>query len=589
MSQQPIEQKPVHQRVVFKDQAHGKMLKGAKILADAVVSTMGPSGHNVIIDFGNGGAPLITKDGVTVAKSICLSDKLESIGAELIKEVASKTNEIAGDGTTTATALAYNMLAKGIQLITTGRSAIHIKQGMDKAVEFVIQFLIDNSLQISHEQEIINVATISANGDEELGRLICQAIQKVGRDGIVTIEPAKSINTTLDVVDGMRLESGYASPFFITNSDKANCEFTNPMVLITSNKISSIADIVPSMEIAIKANRPLVIVADEIEGEALHTLIVNKTKGVIKVCAVKSPFHGEHKAEVLSDLATVVGAEVIGATSGVSLAKVTSSQLGGCAKFIATKQYATFVGESNNIERTEQINKKIEELRSALSDPTVTLDSQQALKYKSRLARLSGGIAVIRVGGATETEIKEKKDRIEDAVNATMAAVQEGIVAGGGTALFYAAQELKNIIKNKSKFVDFGEVLDNHIDDYIDGMNVIIAACESPLRSIAKNTGISDDVVVSMMPKYESKLTNKMVDENNRIIEYKLPNEITTAFKSDLIVRDGYNARDGVYCDMISSGIIDPVKVTRYALLHASSVVGLMLTCNAVIVDEDEI
>lgn len=584
------------QKVVFSDKAHSKMLKGASTLASAVVSTMGPSGHNVIIDFGEGGSPLITKDGVTVAKSINLSDKLESIGAELMKEVASKTNDIAGDGTTTSIALAYTMLEKGVQMISTGRSSIYLKKGMDAATETVLEFLGEQCVNVDSRQDIVNVGSISANGDKELGELIADAIDKVGRNGVITIEPAKSVQTTLEVVDGMRIETGFVSPFFITNNDKANCEFVNPLILITTNKISTINDIVPAMEIAVNEGKPLLVIADEVEGEALHTLIVNKAKGALLSCAIKAPFFGEHRAEVLSDLATVVGAEIIGATSETTLSKIKLEQLGTCSKTIVNRMNSTFVGDTENTERVEKTKERINELVNLVSD--ATLDANQVERYKSRLARISGGIAVIRVGGSTEVEIREKKDRIEDAVNATTAAAQEGIVAGGGLTLFAAAQKLKSYIKSnviQERLIVEG-IPEGNIDDFMDGVRIVVAACEAPLRIIVKNTGLSDDVVIANLSREEindeSERPIGVMNNKNRwasLIKWnEETNEIEVSKSRETVVRCGYNARSGKYEDLFDAGVIDPVKVTRHALIHASSVVGLMLTCNAVIVDEDE-
>lgn len=568
----------INQTVVFKKEAHTKLLSGASILADAVRSTMGPSGHSVIIDSMQG-PPLITKDGVTVARSINLKDRLESMGAELLKEVASKTNELAGDGTSTATVLAHAMLAKGIQMISTGRSSIYIKKGMDVATEEVLEFLKRNSIPVSGRQDIVNVGSISANGDIELGELIADAIEKVGKDGIITIEPAKSVQTSLTVVEGMQIESGFVSPFFITNSDKANCEFENPYVLITSNKISSLSELIPSLEIIAESNRPLLIVADDVEGEALHTLIVNKTKGVINVCAVKAPSYGEHRADILSDLGIVVGGEVIGSTSATSLKSVDKSLFGTCAKVIVTRNNCTFVGDPANKERKEKIHERVDSLRNVLSSDA-TLDDLRINKYRSRLARLSGGVAVIRVGGSTEVEIMERKDRVEDAVNATMAATQEGIVSGGGTALFYAAQYLKDLIKE-------GEY-ENQSEDFIAGVQVIVNTCESPLRTIIDNTGMSPDVIaMQLTSKYiESanprKLTVEMGSGETKEVEWRPPE----TFSIQQLFRYGFNAATGEFVNLVSEGIIDPIKVTRHALKHANSVVGLMLTCNAVVVNE---
>lgn len=538
------------QRVVFKETAHGELLKGADILAQAVASTMGPSGHSVIID-SNFGAPAITKDGVTVARSINLKDRLQSMGAELLKEVASKTNDLAGDGTTTATVLGHALLKEGIKQISTGRSSIHVKKGMELATDYIISFLKDNCIPVSSREDIVNVGTISANGDREIGELLASAIEKVGKDGIITIEPAKSVQTSLDVVEGMQLDKGYVSPFFVTNAEKSTCELEDPYVLITSNKISSISEIMNVLEKAARAEKPLLIVADEVEGDALHTLIVNKMKGVIKVCAVKAPSYGEHRADILSDLATVVGGEVFGATSSVALKGADLTHLGRAKKVVVSRGSCVIVGDPNNTERRAAVQERVSSLRTALETDS-SLDDLRISRYRERLAKLSGGIAVIKVGGSTEVEIQEKKDRVEDAVNATMAATQEGIVPGGGVALFYASQALRGQIR-AGKWNEFH-------DDTVNGVKIIADICENPLRTIVRNTGTSEDVVA---------------------------NQLLESFAKNPDFRIGYNAASKNYTDLIQEGIIDPVKVTRYALEHATSVVGLMLTCNCVIVNEE--
>jgi len=548
---QPIApQEPNTQRVVFRETAHSELLKGADILAQAVASTMGPSGHSVIID-NDLGAPSITKDGVTVARSINLKDRLQSMGAELLKEVASKTNDQAGDGTTTATVIGHALLKEGIKQISTGRSPIHVKKGMEMATEYIIDFLKENRIPVGSRSDIVNVGTISANGDREIGELLASAIEKVGKDGIITIEPAKSVQTTLDVVEGMQLEKGYISPFFVTNSEKSTCELEDPYVLTTSNKISSIGDIMNVLEKVARAEKPLLIVADEVEGDALHTLIVNKMKGVIKVCAVKAPSYGEHRADILSDLSTVVGGEVFGATSSVALKSADLSHLGRAKKVVVSRNSCVIVGDAGNTERRTAIQERIESLRTALETDS-TLDDLRINRYRERLAKLSGGIAIIKVGGSTEVEIQEKKDRVEDAVNATMAATQEGIVPGGGVALFYASQALRAQLRA-------GKWNEYH-DDTINGVKIIADVCESPLRTIVRNTGVSEDVVA---------------------------NQLLEKMRLNPDFRIGYNAASKNYTDLIQEGIIDPVKVTRYALEHATSVVGLMLTCNCVIVNEE--
>lgn len=573
----------IFQKVVLEKEAHIELLKGATILANAVKSTMGPSGHSVIIDCLKG-PPLITKDGVTVARAINLKERLPSMGAELLKEVASKTNDLAGDGTTTATVLAHSMLAAGIKTLHTGRSSIEMKTGMDVATKSVQDFLKFSCLPVSGRNDIVNIGTISANGDLELGNIIADAIEQVGKDGIIAIEPSKTSKTTLTCVQGMQIGQGFLSPFFITNNDKANCEFENPMILITSNKISSIEDIVQLLQKSSDEERPLLIICDDLEGEALHTCIVNKTKGIIQVCAVKAPSYGEHRADVLSDLATVLGTEVIGATSATSLKNISDSQLGTCAKVIVTRGATTFIGDATDETMKEKTETLVNSIRNVLYTDT-TLNDLRISKYKERLARLSGGVAVIHVGGSTETEIKERKDRVEDAVNATTAATQEGIVPGGGTTLFYAAQYLKGLVKDR--------LWEDESEDFISGVKIIITACEAPLRTIVENTGISPDVVCQKLleelllldfNKEATIRTMELAGNTKEEIDLFLKNRKLDYTKKN--VTFGYNAATGEYGDLIKAGIIDPVKVTKYALEHATSVVGLVLTCNAVVIND---
>jgi len=549
--QAPEIEHPPTQKVVFKDQAHSELLTGADVLANAVASTMGPSGHSVIID-NPYGPPSITKDGVTVARSINLKNRLQSMGAELLKEVAAKTNDLAGDGTSTATVLGHALLKEGVKQIATGRSAIYLKKGMEEATRVVVEYLKENSIPVGSREDIVNVGTISANGDREIGELIASAIEKVGKDGIITIEPAKSVQTTLEVVEGMQLSKGFVSPFFVTNAEKSTCELENPYIISTSNKISSLSDLMTILEKVVRSDRPLLIIADDVEGDALHTLIVNKMKGVLKVCAVKAPSYGEHRANILDDLSKVIGGEVFGATSQISLKKAGLEHLGTAKKVIISRASCVIVGDHTNTERKAIIQERITSLRTSLNEDT-TLDDLRISKYRERLAKLSGGIAVIKVGGSTEVEIQEKKDRVEDAVNATMAATQEGIVPGGGTALFYASQALKTRLRTG----DFG----NRHDDVLAGVKIIANVCEYPVRIIVSNTGQSPDVVVDSLQK---------------------------AYKMDPDFRIGYNAAKGSFNNLIDEGVIDPAKVTRLALKHATSVVGLMLACNCVIVNEDD-
>ena len=492
-------------------------------------------------------------------------------------------NYVATHNTTTATVLGHAMLAEGIKMISTGRSSIDLKKGMDIGTELVISYLKENCIPVSCKEDIVNVGTISANGDRSIGELLAEAIEKVGKDGIITIEPAKSIHTTLQVVEGMQLDAGFVSPFFVTNGDKGTCELDNPFILLTANKISSIQDVVPVLELVHKNNRSLLIIADDIEGEALHTLIVNKMKGTLKICAIKAPSYGEHRADILSDLTTVTGGTVIGSTSEVSLKQIKQEHLGIAKKIIIGRGATTVVGNGTE-EQKDAMQKRISDLRSILSNDK-SLDALHVDKYRKRLAKLSGGIAVIRVGGSTEVEILEKKDRVEDAVNATLAASQEGIVPGGGTALFYAAQYLRQALS-------LGTIKNSHNGDVICGIEMIADVCEYPLRTIVDNTGVSPEVVKEKL---------KLKNSNHKIFYIDVSNankedieEVLEKYKNQPEFSDrerfrfGYNASKGNYTDLVSEGIIDPVKVTRYALEHACSVVGLMLTCNAVIVNEEE-
>ena len=556
---------PVRQRVVFDNEAHQKLLEGAQVLAKAVGSTMGPSGHNVIID-ASVGAPLITKDGVTVAKSINLKDRLPCMGAELLKEVASKTNELAGDGTTTATVLAYAMFKEGIKMISTGRDAIHVKNGMDFASEKIIENLRANCIPVRNAQDIINVGTISANGDVKVGELLSQAIEKVGQDGIITVEPGKSTQTILEVSEGMQLDCGYLSPYFVNNPEKNTVELNNAYILLTNRKITSLTDFLPILEKVAEQNAPLLVIADDVEGEAMHTLIVNKFKDILSSCAIKAPSYGENRTDILGDIAAVVGGSVLDASNAQTLKNLSIDSLGVASKVIVTRTTTTIIGP-NSEETKAEVAKRIQGLRTSLSNDG-SLDDLHIDRYKKRLAKLSGGVAVVKVGGSTEVEILERKDRVEDALNATMAAAQEGIVPGGGTALFYAQREV-------GKQLNFASS-ETHSEDFLAGVQVVLNACKEPLRIIVENTGKSPHVVMDKLSEQAELLNPSMwaqVHDNEKPRSSK---------------RFGYDAAKGSYGDLIDAGIIDPVKVTRYALEHACSVVGLMLTCNAVILNLEE-
>jgi chaperonin GroEL len=570
------------QQVVFFPKAHEELFKGATILANAVASTMGPSGHSVIIDMETG-PPLITKDGVTVAKSINLKDKLQSMGAELLKEVASKTNDIAGDGTTTATVLGHAIFSEGLKMISTGRSAIDIKKGMDKASDIIIDYLKNIATPVSSRDDVVNVGTISANGDRSIGELLATAIERVGNDGIITVEPAKSVETTLDIVEGMQLDSGYVSPFFITNSERATCELENPYILITPNKISSIQDIIGLLEGVLKTSRSLLIIADDVEGEALHTLIVNKTKGVVKVCAIKAPSYGEHRADILSDIQTLTGGTVFNATTDLNLKKATINNLGSAKKVIIGRNTTTIISDLDG-DRKQALEDRIRALRTSLIEDK-TLDALHVDKYRKRLARLSGGVAVIKVGGSTEVEILEKKDRVEDAVNATLAATQEGIVPGGGTALYYAASHLREYVKLMQ-----ATTIEPINSDILAGYEIIANVCEYPLNTIVSNTGASPDVIKERLKQSQTGHKVFYIDTQNVDVD-----DLVSAVKEFKKRQDqpenkrfGYNAAKGTYGDLVNEGVIDPIKVTRAALSHAVSVIGLMLSCNSVIVNIEE-
>lgn len=570
------------QEVVFEDKAHEELLKGATILARAVKSTMGPSGHGVIIDFKNK-APIITKDGVTVARSINLKEKLPSIGAELLKEIAAKTNDLAGDGTTTATVLGHGLLSQGIKMIATGRSAIGLKKGIDLAAKEVVDFLKENCVPVSNKNDIIAIGTISANGDRNIGELLSLAIEKVGPDGIITVEPAKSIQTQLDVVEGLQVDSGYVSPYFVTNGEKLTAELKDPFVLVTNRKISSLDDIIPVLETVHRAAKPLLLVADEVDGEALQTLIVNKMKDKISVCVIKAPSYSENRIDILNDINAVVGGKVIDLSSENHLKNIKAEHFGTCKKVIVGRHNTTIIGLSD-ANTKERVTGRMTMLRTALESQT--LDELHTDRYRKRLAKLSGGVAVIKVGGSTEVEILERKDRVEDALNATVAATQEGIVPGGGSALFYASLHLRKLLNEDPTWKKLPE-------DIVAGVQVVANTCEQPLKTIVENTGMSPEVVVAKLKDY--------VESNNISLKKKRKMDISLGGSKEMIEWDnpllpsavfkdiiGYDASTHTYDNLISKGIIDPVKVTRYALEHACSVVGLVLTCNAVVINNDE-
>lgn len=479
--------------------------------------------------------------------------------------------------TTTATVLGYSMLQQGVKMIATGRSSISVKKGMEWATEQVIGWIKETAIPVRNNEDIINVGAISANGDRSIGVLLSEAISKVGQDGIITIEPAKSVKTTLDVVEGMQFESGYVSPYFVTNQEKLNCELTDPYVLITNKKISSLQEILPVLELTANANRPLLIIGDEIEGEALHTLLVNKMKQVLFSCAVKAPSYGENRTDILSDIALVTGGKVFDASSEKQIKNATLADLGQCKRAIVSKGSTTLVGNDEG-SRKELIDGRVEQLRTLLAS-NIGIDELKRENTKKRLAKLAGGIAVIKVGGSTEVEIFEKKDRVEDALNATVAAVQEGILPGGGTALFYASEWLLREMGTNDAGLS---------EDELAGAKVIYEACRMPLRIIVENTGKSADVVMNELMNFDKGnvlgVLKDVSGSTHRPLEF-VEEKVKAALTKRL--RQGYDASKHRYCDLIDAGILDPLKVERFALAHACSVVGLLLTTNAVIVIEN--
>jgi chaperonin GroEL len=505
------------------------LFAGVTKLADAVKVTMGPRGRNVLIQKSYG-APHITKDGVSVAREIELEDGLENMGAQLVKEVASKTADAAGDGTTTATVLAHAIFKEGLRNITAGANPIEVKRGMDKATDAIIKELKAMSKEVKDKKEIAQVATISANSDEAIGNLIAEAMEKVGKDGVITVEEAKGIDDALEVVEGMQFDRGYLSPYFITNPEKMTCELDHPFILVTDAKITSLKDLIPILEKVQKSGRPLLIISDDVEGEALATLVVNRLKGVLNISAVKAPGFGDRKKAMLNDISILTGATLITEELGLTLEKADASSLGSCDKIVIDKDNTVIVGGKGN---PEGVKARIGEIKSIIATTTSEYDKE---KLQERLAKLSGGVAVIKVGAATETEMKEKKDRVDDALSATKAAVEEGIIIGGGSAFVKASKKVKLELKN----------------DELVGGEIILRAVFAPMKQIAQNAGFDAGVVAHNVA-------------NSEIENY------------------GFNAATGEYVDMIEAGIIDPLKVARVALLNATSVASLLLTTEATI------
>jgi len=519
--------------VKFNTDARDKMLKGVNILADAVKVTLGPKGRNVVIQK-SFGAPRSTKDGVSVAKEIELEDAFENMGAQMIREVASKANDKAGDGTTTATVLAQAIVQEGLKAVAAGMNPMDLKRGIDKAVDAVLDEVKSISKPVSNNSEIAQVGTISANGDEEIGGLIAQAMAKVGNEGVITVEEAKTAETSVDIVEGMQFDRGYLSPYFITNPDKMEAVLEEPLILLHEKKLPSLQPMLPILEAVVQAGRPLLIIAEDIEGEALATLVVNKLRGGLRVAAVKAPGFGDRRKAMLEDIAILTGGEVISEDLGIKLETVTLDMLGKAKKVVITKEDTTVVegvGEKDKIEaRVGQIKRQIEE----------TSSDYDREKLQERLAKLAGGVAVLRVGGETEVEVKEKKDRVDDALNATRAAAVEGIVPGGGVALLKASKILADL-----------EVANA---DQKAGVNIVRRALQAPIRQISENSGVEGSIVVG-----------KVLDSNE--------------------VNFGFNAQTEAYGDLVHMGVIDPAKVVRSALKSAASVAGIMITTEAAIAD----
>ena len=521
--------------VQFGTEVRQKMVSGVNTLANAVRVTLGPKGRNVVVDRAFGG-PHITKDGVTVAKEIELKDKFENMGAQMVKEVASKTNDVAGDGTTTATVLAQAIVAEGMKYVTAGMNPTDLKRGIDKAVAALVEELKNIAKPCDTSKEIAQVGSISANSDEQVGAIIAEAMEKVGKEGVITVEDGKSLENELDVVEGMQFDRGYLSPYFINDAEKQIAALDNPFVLLFDKKISNIRDLLPVLEQVAKASRPLLIIAEDVEGEALATLVVNNIRGILKTVAVKAPGFGDRRKAMLQDIAILTGGVVISEEVGLSLEKATLDDLGQAKRIEIGKENTTIIDGFGD---AAQIEARVAEIRQQIETATSDYDKE---KLQERVAKLAGGVAVIKVGAATEVEMKEKKDRVEDALHATRAAVEEGVVAGGGVALLRARAALENLHTGNA--------------DQDAGVQIVLRAVESPLRQIVANAGGEPSVVV------------------NKVLEGK--------------GNYGYNAGSGEYGDMIEMGVLDPAKVTRSALQHAASIAGLMLTTDCMIAEIPE-
>ncbi|NLN58181.1 MAG: chaperonin GroEL [Gammaproteobacteria bacterium] len=521
--------------VKFGDSARSKMIAGVNILADAVKVTLGPKGRNVVIDR-SFGSPHITKDGVTVAKEIALKDKFENMGAQLVREVSSKTNDIAGDGTTTATVLAQAILNEGIKSVTAGMNPMDLKRGIDIAVRSVVENIKATAKPASDSKAIEQVGSISANSDTTVGKLIAQAMERVGKEGVITVEEGSGFEDSLDVVEGMQFDRGYISPYFANKQDTLTAELENPFILLVDKKIGNIRELITVLEAVAKTGKPLLIIAEDVEGEALATLVVNNMRGIIKVCAVKAPGFGDRRKAMLQDIAILTGGTVISEEIGMQLDQTTLDHLGTAHKVTVSKENTVIVDGAGN---AAQISDRVQQIRAQIEESTSEYDKE---KLQERVAKLAGGVAVIKIGAATEVEMKEKKDRVDDALHATRAAVEEGVVAGGGVALVRAAKALEGVTGAN--------------DDQNVGINILRRAIEAPLRQIVSNAGDEPSVVINAVKNGEGNF--------------------------------GYNAATGEYGDMLEMGILDPAKVTRSALEHAASVAALMLTTECMITDIPE-
>ncbi len=521
-------------QIKFDADARQKILAGVEKLANAVTSTLGPSGRNVILDK-KFGSPQITKDGVTVAKEIELPDPFENMGAQMVKEVASKTNDVAGDGTTTATLLAEAIYREGLKNLTAGANGMALKRGIDKATDAVVESIAKLSKKVKSADEIAQVATLSANGDAEIGKMISEAMDKVGKEGTITVEEAKTLDSSLDVVEGMQFDKGYLSPYFVTDPESMECELENPFILLFEKKISNLQDMLPLLQTVAKSGRPLMIIAEDVEGEALATLVVNKLRGTFQVCAVKAPGFGDRRKAILEDIAILTGGSLISEDIGVKLENVGIEMLGRAKKVVVDKDNTTIV---EGLGKPADIKSRVDQIKRQIEETSSDYDRE---KLQERLAKLAGGVALIKVGAATEAAMKEKKDRVDDALHATRAAVEEGIVPGGGVAYLRCQKAIESLKLEGDEAV---------------GAGIILRAIEAPLRKLVDNAGLEAALVIANVKK--SSGTN------------------------------GYNVRTGEYCDLLKAGVVDPAKVTRSALQNAASIAGLLLTTDCMITDLPE-